>query len=115
MTSLKDSPVVRLVTRASEEAELGDETPRNPEAPKEGAPAEPEKKGLVAKSREAWDELSRLTDDRVKTMVATAMGQVKDLQGEVKRLQARVQELEEKLVKATRRGKKDDADKGDGE
>ena len=53
--------------------------------------------------KEALDELQRMADDRMKSIVQSAMGTVNQLQGEVKRLQSRIEELEDKLVAVTRR------------
>jgi polyhydroxyalkanoate synthesis repressor PhaR len=62
---------------------------------------------VTARPREAWDELSRLKDERVLALVGTAKGQLQSVEAEVQRLQARVQELEAKL---SGRRKKDDED-----
>ena len=52
---------------------------------------------VATKPKEAWDELSRLKDERVLALVGTAKGQLQSLEAEVQRLQARVRELESKL------------------
>ncbi len=61
----------------------------------------------VTKPKEAWDELSRLKDARVLSLVSTAKGQLQSLEAEVVRLNARVRELEEKL---SAKQKKEDED-----
>ncbi len=96
MTSLRESPVAKLVARGAEDGEASERTASEPTEPTEP------RAGLVARSREAWEELSRSADDRVRALVDTARGQFRELQSEVKRLQARVQELEEKLVRRAR-------------
>jgi hypothetical protein len=62
-----------------------------PDKPDEG-------RRLLVSPKEAWDELQRLADDRMKSVLGTAIGHVQQLQGEVKRLQGRIEELEQKLV-----------------
>jgi polyhydroxyalkanoate synthesis repressor PhaR len=104
MTSLRESPVGKLVTRPEE----GDEEAKAAEP----APEAKDDRGLVARSREVWEELSRSVDGRARALVDNAKGQLNQLQSEVKRLQARVQELEEKLVRATRRTKDEDGGEG---
>jgi len=63
---------------------------------------------VATKPKEAWDELSRLKDARVLSLVGTAKGQLQSLEAEVQRLQARVNELESKL--SSRRNKGDEED-----
>lgn len=53
--------------------------------------------------KEAWDELQRLADDRIKSVLGAAVSHVHQLQGEVKRLQTRIEELEQKLVQLSAR------------
>jgi len=91
ISSLRESPVGKLMPKTKDgEAE---------EAPK----AEPAKDGkgrLLLGPKEAFDELQRLADDRVRSVLGVAIGHVHNLQSEVKRLQARIEELEQKLVAA---------------
>lgn len=53
---------------------------------------------LLMSPKEAWDELQRLADDRMKAVLGAAITHVHQLQGEVRRLQGRIEELEQKLV-----------------
>lgn len=57
--------------------------------------------------KEAFDDLHRIADDRVRAVVHMAMGHVQQLQGEVRRLQARIEELEERLRRAGKGAKRD--------
>jgi len=101
MTSLREGPVGKLVTRREDEAHddgVPEEGPRGPAAD-EG------RKSMVAQSREAFDDLSRLADDRVRALVGAAMGHVQQLQAEVRRLQGRIEELEARLATRHRRGR----------
>jgi polyhydroxyalkanoate synthesis repressor PhaR len=102
MTSLREGPMGKLIPRREETAS----------PPSEPAPEEPakERKGMIASSKEALDELQRLADDRVRGLLGNALAHVQQLQGEVKRLQARIEELEEKLVRLGRRGKDKEKD-----
>lgn len=55
--------------------------------------------------KEAWEELQRLADDRMKAALGAAITHVQQLQNEVRRLQARIEELERKLAaRSARRG-----------
>lgn len=58
---------------------------------------------LLVGPKEAWDELQRLADDRIKSVLGAAVSHVHQLQGEVKRLQTRIEELEQKLVQLSAR------------
>ena len=68
---------------------------------------------LLVSPKEAWDELQRLADDRMKAVLGAAITHVHQLQGEVKRLQGRIEELEQKLVAMSAR-KPDGPEGGDG-
>ena len=85
LTTLRTGPVGKLITR--------DRT--DPEA----APAAEEpKRSMFASSKEALDELQRLADHRVRSVIGYAITHVQQLQSEVGRLQTRIEELEAKLV-----------------
>jgi polyhydroxyalkanoate synthesis repressor PhaR len=117
MTSLREGPVGKLIARK-------DEAPKEEVAPEpEPEPAKepkrllsrggPRDKSVFASQvftgpKEAFEELQRLADDRMRGLLGHAITHVQQLQGEVKRLQARIEELEEKLVKLGRRKKDDD-------
>ncbi|MFW5920329.1 MAG: polyhydroxyalkanoate synthesis regulator DNA-binding domain-containing protein [Polyangiales bacterium] len=115
MHSLRDGPMGKLVSRREDEEGLegvdseggGEQGLGSDHAevggvdPTEDAPETPRRS-----AKETFDELGRLADDRVKSVVAAAMSHVQQLQNEVKRLQSRIEELEERLKG---RGKKDEA------
>jgi polyhydroxyalkanoate synthesis repressor PhaR len=62
---------------------------------------EHKRNALLDKSREALEELQRIADDRLRSLVSSAIAPVHHLQSEVKRLQERIDELEARLVKAS--------------
>ena len=90
MTTLRDGPVGKLIARKE-----GDEEEETEEEPAEKA--EP-RRSVFASSKEAFDELQRLADDRIRGLIGHAIDSVHALQGEVGRLQDRIEELETKLV-----------------
>jgi polyhydroxyalkanoate synthesis repressor PhaR len=104
ITTLRDGAVSRLVR------------PEGADEPLAGAmrpDSEPDGDSVPASSRwsaamRSFEELQRQADDRIRTLVANAMGHVRDLQSEIRHLQARIEELEERLKKATRRGRSED-------
>ncbi len=102
MTSLRDGPVGRLITRR----EGGDASDDAAPAPSAAAES-PKHSVLLQKSREALDELSRLADGRVRALVATAIAPIQHLQAEVRRLQGRIDELEAAMVRISRKNKED--------
>lgn len=61
---------------------------------------------VLSHPKEAFEELQRVADDRVKALVGTASGYVQQLQGEVRRLQDRIEELEGRLSSLTRRARR---------
>ncbi len=99
MTSLREGPMGKLVTRRDEEAD----DPEDAEAEVNDQERREGRKSVSPK--EAFDDLSRLADERVKALVGGAMGHVQQLQAEVRRLQARIEELEQRLVALTRRNR----------
>jgi polyhydroxyalkanoate synthesis repressor PhaR len=92
-TTLRESPVGKLMPKGREgEAEVAAEAPKEP--------AKDAKGRILMSPKEAFDELQRLADDRVRSLLGVAINHVQNLQSEVKRLQARIEELEQKLVTA---------------
>lgn len=112
MGALREGPMGKLMPKGHDEpVEVREPDARDAKAdPK----AEPETKEgqetrarLLASPKAAFDELQRLADDRLRSVIGIAIGHVQQLQGEVKRLQGRIEELEQKLVAAQKReGKK---------
>ena len=99
MTSLREGPVGKLITRKEGEEPASDDGE---------ASAKPARRMFLS-PKEALEELSRLADDRIKGLIGHAITHVHTLQGEVGQLQSRIDELEARLValKAERGG--DDA------
>jgi polyhydroxyalkanoate synthesis repressor PhaR len=96
MTTLREGPVGKLMARREGEAAVEPE-------PAVSEPVGPAPKGdrrLLMSPKEAFDELQRLADDRIRSVLGVAISHVRDLQSEVKRLQARIDELEHKLIAA---------------
>jgi hypothetical protein len=93
MTTLREGPVGKLIARREDE-------PAAPEPAVETATdAQGATKRLMS-PKEAFDELQRLADDRIRSVLGVAIGHVHNLQNEVKALQGRIEELEQKLVAA---------------
>jgi polyhydroxyalkanoate synthesis repressor PhaR len=86
--SLREGPVGKLIPKRDDEK--GAETL-----------SDEKKRTMLDKSREALDELQRGADDRMRSLISSALAPIHHLQGEVKRLQARIDELESTLVKAS--------------
>ena len=98
MTTLREGPVGKLIARREDES-----APEPPEpAPAVAEPsAEPAKADRrILSPKEAFDELQRLADDRIRSVLGVAISHVHNLQNEVKRLTARIEDLEQKLVAA---------------
>jgi polyhydroxyalkanoate synthesis repressor PhaR len=112
MGALREGPMGKLMPKGHDEA-VEVREPDGKDAKAEGK-AEPETKEgqemrarLLASPKAAFDELQRLADDRLRSVIGIAIGHVQHLQGEVKRLHGRIEELEQKLVAAQKReGKK---------
>ena len=112
MGALREGPMGKLMPKGHDDA-VEVREPEGKEA-KADAKAEPETKEgqemrarLLASPKAAFDELQRLADDRLRSVIGIAIGHVQQLQGEVKRLHGRIEELEQKLVAAQKReGKK---------
>jgi len=95
MTTLRGGPVGKLMTRKEEEGEV-EAALQQAVAGKDATEAT--KRSVLMSPKEAIDELQRLADDQVRSLIGHAIGRVHTLQGEVGRLQARIEELEGKLV-----------------
>ncbi|MEZ4327603.1 MAG: polyhydroxyalkanoate synthesis regulator DNA-binding domain-containing protein [Polyangiales bacterium] len=104
VNTFMDGPMGKLVRRDEEEPTRPSEPPPAKPVPVPPAGERLDRK-LMANSKEALDELQRKADDRVKSIVQSAMGTVQQLQTEVRRLQSRIEELEDRLVSVTRRSK----------
>lgn len=87
MTSLRDGPVGKLVTRERREEE--------PEPAEEKEP----RRSMVTRPMEALEEVQRAVDERLKALLEGALGHVRELQAEVARLRGRIEELEKRLTK----------------
>jgi polyhydroxyalkanoate synthesis repressor PhaR len=96
MTTLREGPVGKLIRRDSAPGE------EEAAAATGGAPGTEE-----TKKHGVLDELKSMADDRVRSLLSAALGQVHHLQSEVKRLQGRIDELESKLVQMSQRPSKD--------
>jgi polyhydroxyalkanoate synthesis repressor PhaR len=109
VNTFMDGPMGKLVRRDDDDAHphRPSEPPPRP-ATSPPPPAERFDRKLMAGSKEALDEFQRKADDRVKSIVQSAMGTVQQLQTEVRRLQSRIEELEDRLVSVTRRGREPD-------
>lgn len=113
VNTFMDGPMGKLVRRDEEDGHHRPSEPPPAKPTPAPAPAgERLDRKLMANSKEALDELQRKADDRVKSIVQSAMGTVQQLQTEVRRLQSRIEELEDRLVSVTRRSK--DAEGGRG-
>jgi polyhydroxyalkanoate synthesis repressor PhaR len=95
MTSLRDGPMGKLVRKGGPDG-LDEEVPSEPAMARD-------QKSLIRQSREAFDELQRLADDRMRSLVGRAADQVQQLHAEIARLSARIEELEDRLRRASRR------------
>ncbi len=98
MTTLREGPVGKLIARRE-----GEPAAVEPEPTPQPEPAPKGDRRLLMSPKEAFDELQRLADDRIRSVLGVALTHVRDLQSEVKRLQARIDELENKLIAAQRR------------
>jgi polyhydroxyalkanoate synthesis repressor PhaR len=103
MTTLREGPMGKLMPKGKEGDEEVKPDAKTAEAT-EGKPESQELRArLLASPKAAFDELQRLADDRLRSVIGIAIGHVQQLQGEVKRLQGRIDELEQKLVAAQKR------------
>lgn len=110
MSTLKESPVAKLVRREDEGEGHGQEADASDEESGGDTPeAEaPHRARLLDMPKEAWEELSRLKDARVLALVGVAKEQLEALKAEVQRLSARVEELESTLSARQRKGHEDE-------
>lgn len=117
MTSLREGRVGRLVSWREEDGQ-GSESPASGDgataegdtahAGADGAGGDGRSADAWRSPKEAFEELQRLADDRVRSLVGHAMTHVQQLQGEVRRLQARIEELEDRLKAGSRRSSSGD-------
>lgn len=106
ISTLSGTAVGKLISRRESEEEVQSEA-----EPISAEKAEDTSRKLLLSPKDAWDELQRLADDRMKAVLGAAITHVQQLQGEVKRLQGRIEELEQKLVAMSTR--KTDSGSGD--
>jgi polyhydroxyalkanoate synthesis repressor PhaR len=116
ISTLSGTAVGKLISRRDAGAPPESVLPSEDEMPSDAGSVSAEKsedasRKLLLSPKEAWDELQRLADDRMKAVLGAAITHVQQLQGEVKRLQGRIEELEQKLVAMSTR--KTDAGAGD--
>lgn len=91
MASLREGPVSRLMPKGDiipDLGELRDELRALRENPKL----------MIAPAIEALEELQRKADERVRSVVASALTPLKELATELQRLQAKIEELEARLL-----------------
>lgn len=104
MSSLREGPVGKLIARREGDEPAKQEPPANePRGRTEPDESRQERKGLLSLPKGAFEELSRLADERVGVVLGTAIQSVHQLQAEVMRLHARIEELEQKLVAVQQR------------
>ncbi len=106
ITTFREMPIGKLVLR--EEGEDGEGAVSSAEDGKasdgsQAPEAEPSRK-LMLSPKEAFEELQRLADERIKSLIEQATGHINQLNTEVKRLQTRIEDLEARLVSLGRRG-----------
>lgn len=90
MASLREGPVSRLMPKGDipDLRELREELRALRENPKL----------MLAPAIEALEELQRKADERVRSVVATALTPLRELANELQRLQAKIEELEARLL-----------------
>lgn len=109
MSTLREGPMGKLMPKGREaedehKVEIRPEIKEaKPDAKAETTEGKETRARLLASPKAAFDELQRLADDRLRSVIGIAIGHVQQLQGEVKRLQGRIEELEQKLVAAQKR------------
>lgn len=105
MSTLREGPMGKLIARRDEpeKAEKPEGEAKVDAKAESDEPAKSERKNLLLSPKEAIDELQRLADERVKTVLDTAIQSVHQLQGEVMRLHTRIEELEQRLVEVQKR------------
>jgi polyhydroxyalkanoate synthesis repressor PhaR len=105
MSTLREGPMGKLMPKGREADEEVKVDPAKVADTKEPETKEGQefRARLLASPKAAFDELQRLADDRLRSVLGIAIGHVQQLQGEVKRLHGRIEELEHKLVAAQKR------------
>lgn len=98
MSQLREGPLGRLLP--GETAEGGEEQQAvvDEHSTYGGTPGKDEKKGLLDKSREAFENIQTTIDERIRSALAS-FSPFQQLQQEVTRLTQRIEELEAKLGK----------------
>jgi polyhydroxyalkanoate synthesis repressor PhaR len=91
MASLREGPVSRLMPR-------GEIIPDLRELREELRALRENPKLMIAPAIEALEELQRKADERVRSVVASALTPLKELATELQRLQAKIEELEARLL-----------------
>jgi hypothetical protein len=110
MSQLREGPLGRLLP--NEKGEEGGETASaepDEHSTYGGTPAkdDKEKKGILDSSREAFENLGKTIDERVRSAL-TSFSPFQQLQAEVVKLRERIEELESKLESERKtKGKKD--------
>lgn len=92
LTTILDGPVGKLMPH-----------PHDDERPAEKGEKPETKRSVLLSPKEALDELQRLADDSIRSLLGGALQHVQQLQGEVTRLQQRIEELEARLAARSER------------
>ncbi len=103
MSQLRETPLGRLLPKDGEEKAPEEKAAVDEHATYGGTPAkddkaDPNKKGILDQSREAFEALQGRIDERVRSAL-TSFSPFQQLQSEVQRLSAKIEELEAKLKK----------------
>ncbi|MCS6798924.1 MAG: polyhydroxyalkanoate synthesis regulator DNA-binding domain-containing protein [Myxococcota bacterium] len=103
VTQLREGPVARLLsTRDAPAQHGGDGLPGADSSRVEPAPPSRNKRASRG-ARDLLDHVGRIVDERIRSVVSTALGHVRELQAEVGRLQRRIEQLERRLSSVRRR------------
>ena len=107
---LRENPIAKLVTPA--EAGQGKQEEGDGRETNKAEKALDIKRLAATSAREAWEEVQRAADAKMRPVIESATGYVQQLQSEVDRLKTRIDDLEGKLSdaarKATQRDTKND-------
>jgi polyhydroxyalkanoate synthesis repressor PhaR len=83
-----------------------------PDGPSAGEVSRPH---LPLRPKDAWEELQRIADARVRAVLAAAIARLQELEGEVRRLQGRLIQMEQKVLAMRERSAKPGPASADGE